>query len=323
MNTVPPRRRVAAKTPPKPRPSPLQRWRRRLSRQFRTDFAVDQTTASSTLVAVVAIMTVLAALALAGQRGLAMVTAQWAGQIDGVVTVELPPPSNPAAGSARLRAVLQALAGDRDILSARPIDAARVAALLEPWIGAAAHAPDLPLPELVEVMVRPGARLDAAALEARLSAAAPGARVDDHGALREGLGRIANIALVGAAAVLILIAAAAAGAVIFATRAGIAVHRDAIEILHQMGAAESYIARQFAVHAAAVGALGALIGVMLAVLALLALDRSLPVFTGLANLPDSATLGNLLRFAALPPLAAAVALGTAWHTVMRALRQLM
>src|SRR5262249_18222553 len=157
---------------------------------------------------------------------------------------------------ARMRAVLGALASERDIASARPVERERVLALLEPWIGAAARSIDLPLPELVEVSLRGDAGLDPRALETRLAATAPGVHVDDHSQLRDGFARLARVALLCAAGVLALIAAASAGAVVFATRAGIAIHHEAIEILHQMGAADTYVARQFAVHAARVSLLG-------------------------------------------------------------------
>jgi cell division transport system permease protein len=317
------RRPTARPAAPKPRPGLMHRWRRRWRGLFRTDFAVEHTTASAMLVAVIAIMTVLAALALATERSLTLVTAQWTNDLAGVLTIELPPAASPAAAQARMQAILVLLAGEAPVAAARPVERERVVALLEPWIGAAARTPDLPVPELIEVIVRPGERLDARALQSRLLATEPALRVDDHSQLRDGATRLGGIASIAAAAVLALIGAAAAGAVVFATSAGVAAHRDAIEVLHQMGASDAYVARQFAVHAGSVGVLGGLLGLLIAMLALLVLDQSLPRFTGLASLPPNGTVATLSRIAALPPLAGLMTLVTAWRTVMRALRHLM
>lgn len=292
--------------------------RRRWRRFFRPDFAVDRGTASGMLVAIVAIVTLLGALAVAAGHAVSVAVAARTADLTGGVTVELP-----GGNDAAQRAVLTIVRADPAVRSAEPLPRDQVIALLEPLIGPAARTPDLPIPALIDVALRPGAAFDARALETRLRAAAPGVRVDDHAALRDGLARLSFIALSGAAGILALIAAVAAGAVIFATHTGIAVHRDAIELLHHIGASDPYVARQFAFHAGAIGALGGLIGLFLAVLVLLVLDQSLPHLQAFGDWPPAATLDNLLRFAALPPLAGLLAMATAWRTVMRALGRLM
>src|SRR5262249_25542027 len=142
-------------------------WRRQMRRLLRSDFAIDRTTAGPMLVAIVAVMTLLAALALSAERGLMLMTAQWTYDLADSMTIELPTASDPTSAQPRLRAVLAQLSGERDLRSARPVERERVAGLLEPWLGTAARAVDLPIPELIEVSMRPDARIDVRSLEAR------------------------------------------------------------------------------------------------------------------------------------------------------------
>ena len=67
------------------------------------------------------------------------------------------------------------------------------------------------------------------------------------------------------------VALVATAAVIFTTRTGLAVHRDVIEVLHLIGARDSYIANGFAYHAWWTGLRGGLFGAILAAASLLLL----------------------------------------------------
>ena len=63
-----------------------------------------------------------------------------------------------------------------------------------------------------------------------------------------------------AALIFVLIVAAMALAVAFATRAAVATNREIVEVLHLVGAADKYIAREFQRRFLALGLRGALIG---------------------------------------------------------------
>jgi cell division transport system permease protein len=122
--------------------------------------------------------------------------------------------------------------------------------------------------------------------------------------------------------VLALVAAVAAAVVAVATRAGLAARRDAVEVLHGLGARDAEIAGRFARRIGLTAAFGALLGTAAAVpaLALLA-DLAAPWIgtgearAGLAALPWPA-------LAAVPPFAFVVGWATAQATVRRWLRQL-
>jgi len=65
--------------------------------------------------------------------------------------------------------------------------------------------------------------------------------------------------------VVVLVGTTAILAVAFVARAGLAMHGQAIELLHLIGAHDAYIARQFQRHALALGLRGGAIGTLLAV----------------------------------------------------------
>jgi cell division transport system permease protein len=229
-----------------------------------------------------------------------------------------------------VEAALAALHALPEVAEARIVDATRLAGLLRPWLGEAVGA--VPLPVVLELRL---ATLPAApeALAVRLGAAVPGAAVEAHGVWVARLVALARSLQGLAFAILALVAGLAAAVVAVAVRAGIAARRDAIAVLHDLGATDGDIAGRFAGRAAWLTGLGGLAGTLLAlpVLALLA-ELAAPMLgaggggsgagisgggllAGLALLPWQGLL-------ALPPLAAALGWIAAQATVRIWLRRL-
>ena len=113
-----------------------------------------------------------------------------------------------------------------------------------------------------------------------------------------------------------------------ATRAGLSTRRDAIEIVHGLGAADGFIAGRFARRAMRLAAVGALGGALLALPVLLGLTGLAAPFGGAeaaadigglaASMPGSLWLG----LPALPLAASIIGWLTAQITVRRWLRRL-
>lgn len=258
-------------------------------------------------------MALLASLVLAGAEGAASLAQRWQQGGMAAITVQIDS-GLPAA----LEQAVTALQATAEVSRATAVDAARLAALLRPWLG---DASTIPLPGLIEVELRnPGA--DPALLAARLSAAVPGAIIDFHGVRLQRLASLARSLLALAWAVLLLVVGVAVAVVVVATSAGIAARRDAIEVLHGLGARDGDIAGRFARRLGMLAALGALLGVLAAVpvLALLS-DLAAPWVAsegeaaGLARLPWAVLLS-------LPPMAFLIGWCTAQATVRRWLRRL-
>jgi cell division transport system permease protein len=245
----------------------------------------------------VAAMTFLAALALAGAIAASGLADHWRNGAASMLTVQVPLPEEAAAGGTRASAVAKALGTAPGVATSRRLSADEIGALLKPWLGADAAQLSLPLPAMFEVRLS-GATFDANALAHALEQTAPGTLVERNGAWLTRLADLVRSLRACAALALLVVAFVAAAVVAVATRAGLAARRDAIEIVHGLGAADGMIAGQFAGRVTGLAFAGAALGLVLV----------LPVLLGLANLaaPFGGNAATTLQpadlLASLPPL---------------------
>jgi len=300
----------------------------------RSDLHLDRDQLGGFLPWLIAFMVFLSVLALAGTLALNDLAERWDKGMSGTLTVQIKPSAEAVAGGAgakaagardekRLRAAVVVLKTTSGIGRVDVLSEDNLLALLEPWLGGGAVAGDLPLPRLIDVQLEGGADVDLAGLQNRLSEVAPGAVVDDHGVWLQRLIRLVRTVEALALAVLSFIALATIGTVIFTTRTGLAIHQDAIEVLHLIGARDSYIARQFAGRALMLGLRGGFIGLALA----------LPTLWGIGLLADKLQSGllpdlslGIWHWAALlvlPLGVAMIAMATARMTVMKTLARML
>lgn len=273
---------------------------------------------------IVGFMVFLAALALAVAMAVSNAGQQWRQGLAGTLTVQvLPRGGEDARGlESRVAATLAALRDAPGVARADLLAQDRVAALLEPWLGEGAALADLPLPRLIDVTLS-NRDADVEAIARRVTQAVPAVSVDSHGVWLRHITSFARAIELTAAAVVALISIAAVAVVVFATRSGLAVHRDAIEILHLIGARDSFIANEFQRQALLLALKGGLIGFAFAALILAALY----VFSAridAALVPDlDLAWTQLAALAALPFGAAVIGMETARRTVMSALSRMI
>ncbi len=283
----------------------------------RSDLPLDRDPLGRFLPWLIAFMVYLAVLALAGVLVINGTAGRWERGLGGTVTVQIAPADSAEAAGVRLRAALDVLRATPEVAHAEPIPESRIAALLEPWLGEIDAALDLPLPRLIDVRLKPGGDLDAEDLAMRLAAAVPGAALDDHRVWLDRLLRLVHTVEVLAGVILALIGLVIAGTVVYATRSGLAVHLDAIEVLHLIGAQDSYVARQFADRALALSLRGGAMGLLPGVATLIGIDQLAARLQG-GPLPDLALApAHWVILAVLPIVVAVIAMLTARVTVMR------
>ncbi len=277
------------------------------------------------LPALVAAMTFLAALTLAGVVAAASVAEHWQAGAAAVLTVQVPQPGLATPDGTRLDRVAALLRGSPGIAAVRVLSNAELAELLRPWLGTAAQVSALPLPAVLEVRLAAGEAEPDGNLQARLTEVAPGTFLESHGVWLQRLTILARSLQAIAAAALLLVAGVGAAVVAVATRAGLAARRDAIEIVHGLGATDAFISGRFANRATLLAAAGACLGAAAAFPVLLGLASLAAPF--LDTVPSRSMLpalpGSLwLAVPALPLVAAAIGWGTARTTVSRWLRRL-
>lgn len=280
-----------------------------------------------TLPWIIALMVFLACLALGGVLSLGTALERWDRGLSGTVTVQLLPPgpddSFPGTFGDRLARTLEILRNTPGVLRAEALTDAEIAELLEPWLGSGEILQELPLPKLIDVTLDGTQRTNLAELEARLTAEIPGASLDDHKLWLEQLITFTRSVKFVAAGIVLLIGVATITMIAFATRTGLAIHRDTIALLHTFGARDSYIAGQFQAHAMRLGFHGGILGTALAVILLVAIGMligrlDIELLSGL-----SLTKEHWIAIAALPIVTALIAMASARITVLRKLARMV
>ena len=155
------------------------------------------------------------------------------------------------------------------IIEVDVLDESEGAKLLEPWLGTRSLE-GLPVPRLIRVVSDTEHPPDAVALQKAL-AQVKGASLDTHQKWEVELTRMARALSAVSSAILLLICVSAIAIVIFATRAVLQANRHIVDLLHLVGARDSYIARQIDGRFVRTGLLSGFIGVGLGLLTFLLL----------------------------------------------------
>jgi cell division transport system permease protein len=215
--------------------------------------------AGRALVVVIAIMTFLACLTAGGAILIAEAAQGWRADVARDVVIQIKPrPGDDVDALVATAADIAARApGVADVHAYSKSESEK---LLAPWLGEGLDLGQLPVPRLIVVHMQSGHRDDLEPLRQALAAGAPSASLDDHRLWLSRLDTMAEAIVVFAAALFALMILAMATAIGFATRGAMAGTREIIEVLHVVGAADSYIARQFQSHFLRLGFNGAAIG---------------------------------------------------------------
>lgn len=270
----------------------------------------------------VGLLVFLATLAFAAGMFLSSAGEIWRQNLSGTLTVQIPA-SETGDRASRVAAAVELLRATPGIVAVRPIPDAEIAALLEPWLGKQVLGLELPMPDLIDASVGPDADIDLPALSTRLSQVAPGAAVDDHAAWLRRLTDLAAIAQTVSFAVMIVILMSAVATVIFTTRTGLAIHSEVVEVLHLIGAQDSYVARQFQSHTFGLAAIGAVAGFGFGA-AIVGLVQTYGDRLSGGLLPEIALAPTQWVFlAALPVVAVLLVVFTVGVTVKRVLGKMM
>lgn len=292
------------------------------------DLGVRRALSDRLLPSLVAAMTFLAALALAGAVGATALAQHWQLGAGDMMTIQVPQPGDQApGGGTRLERIRSVLGGTAGIDDVRVLGDDELRALLKPWLGSGASDVAIPLPAVIDVRLA-GAGPNRATMAAALEAAAPGTLVEDHDRWVKRLAVLARSLQACAGLALAVVAFVAVAVIAVATRAGLSSRRDAIETVHGLGATDQYIARSFAQRATVLAGIGALVGAVAAVPVLAGLTELAAPFgdgvvpEGIIGMVAAMPASLWLSVACLPLLAAAIGWLTAQRTVRRWLRRL-
>ena len=220
--------------------------------------------ATRALVTVIAIMTFLASLTAGSAVLVSDVSRGWRQDVAREMSIQLKPIAgrNIEVDVKKVEDIARATPGVKDVTSLSPSESER---LLEPWLGTGLDLKELPVPRMIVLKLAPEAQIDLGKLRAALSQSVPGANLDDHRQWIDRLTVMSRTTVLVAIVIFGLVLVAMALAVAFATRGAMAGSREVINVLHFVGAEDSYIARQFQRHFLWLGLRGGLIGGGLAI----------------------------------------------------------
>jgi cell division transport system permease protein len=215
--------------------------------------------AGRSLSAVVAIMTFLAALAAGAAMLVVSAASDWQADVAREITIQVRPvPGRDLdADVATATAIMRQAPG---IADARAYTKKESAELVEPWLGSGITLGDLPIPRIIVIKLSAGGGANLAELRKALAAQVPGASLDDHRGWIDRMRTMAETAVAAGMVILALVIAVTVLSVTFATRGAMATNRPTIEVLHYVGATDSFVANQFQRHFLVLGLKGGAIG---------------------------------------------------------------
>lgn len=273
----------------------------------------------------IALMVFLASLAMVVAFTMGKIAGRWENALSKGVTIQVPSGGSVNERSLTLRQI-EILAGQlreaEGVESVRVMDDSELAKMLTPWLGEGLSLRDLPVPYLIAVELN---SLEAHTLDKVrkiVETSIPDAFVDDHQRWMNSLLNLARTVKFLAFLTVFLVSGAAVVMVILVTRMSLAIHHNVVELFHQMGAYDGFIASRFQRHSLRLGLLGGLMGLLLtgSTIALMS------YFMGQANtvLIPRLTLSTLewLALLSLPASAGVIAMITARSTVMKVLQKM-
>lgn len=292
-------------------------------RYKRTDLPLEKDTVARFLPWLIALMVFLSVIAGGVLATLDTLIERWDTGVGHTMTIQLPENNNKKNNAVELQEVLSVLASNKKIKRYEVISDQRTKELLAPWLGNIEKLDILPIPSLIDIEIIPGANLQAEDLQAAIRNKVPKVVVDDHRVWLLRLIKLIRTIELVTFITLGFILLALVGTIIFVTRTSLEVHRDVIEVLHLIGAQDTYIAKQFAGRAMVMAFRGAVLGIILGTPALLTIGYFLAKMQTIVFIEPGLNVIYVILGISLPILVGLIAQMTAKITVLKLLSRFL
>lgn len=298
-------------------------------RRRRYDLPLHQDAGTGFLLVLVALMTFLMALVLSFSFGVNKMMSGWSAGLENKVTLEIPAElevGGKLRSSAEIEAIqkelFNALNDAPYVLELEVTSEADLKELIQPWLGSSSIFNELPMPGLVSVHLNAEEPEALGNLREAVQAIAPDILLDTHEKWLADLFRLTRSLQFIVMCFVLVIGFTTVSAVVGGVKSQIEIHRPDVELLHLMGAFDSYISRQFVRHSSIIVLLGSFAGVVLAliILSVLGLFLSAREYELLPALRLSAV--HMLWLLTLPLFIWVVSAISTRMTVMRVLARM-
>lgn len=294
----------------------------------RYDLPLTNSTSNGFLRLLICLMSILAMLALSASFALSAMTKRWSQGLANKISVEIPASDSggdiipPAMVRSMTDEAAKILNESPDVEQATITEEKQVRELLSPWLGDDMAMDSIPLPGLISVTFHEGANPDMKALESKIREAAPTARIDTHQSWLSDVLRFTGALQFAAVLLGLIIGATTLVAVAAGVRSKLSENKEELELLHLMGASDSYIARQLQRHTLILSFQGGLLGIVSGGILLFAI--SMVAGNMGVNLVPDFRLSDIqkIMLTLMPLPISLLAMATARLTVMRVLTKM-
>lgn len=273
----------------------------------------------------IALMTFLAILGLAFSFTLSEMTNRWSAGLENKASIEIP--AQDINGAILPQETVNILTSDVStflknhpaIESVEIMSVEEIAELVSPWLGENLTFDNVPLPGIISIGFKEDIEFDMKAIETRLKKIAPQAILDTHESWLKDILKFTGALNFAAVLITLVIGVTTIIAITGAVQSRMAIYHEELQLLHLMGAEDSYISRQLQRYMLILSFQGALIGTIFGGLALTIIGW-LAGKMDISLLPDFTLSGaQILTLLSLPILIAFVSMFTARQTVLRVL----
>jgi len=196
----------------------------------------------------------------------------WEAGLMGRMTVEIPY-SKTAPVSEEDEQRLVNILNDLKGITAHKLTTKEIGTLVGPWLGTGAALEELPLPHLIDVTREDDEHTASLTqIKTAISTTIPTATLDTHEEWLADLMRLAKACRMILIAISLILAITAAVTVAATARTRLALHKAEVDLLHLIGATDSYIASQFQRQAFRLATEGAGGGLFLAIITMLIIN---------------------------------------------------
>jgi cell division transport system permease protein len=276
----------------------------------------------------VALMCILAIFALSSSFALSHISDRWSSGLENKATVEIPTedkfgkliPQEIMEKTAK--SVMVSLNSNTNIDTVQRMSAEEVKTLVTPWLGENITFDNVTLPEIITITFKTKNNINPKLLESRLKNYGEHIRLDTHESWLNNLLKLTGALNFSALFLSLLIGITTIVAVTGAIQSRMAVYHEELELLHLMGASDTYISNQLQRYSFITCLQGAASGTAIGLICLLLISFILKQ-QDVALIPNlTISTGQIIILLALPLFIAILGMLTAKYTVLRILTKM-
>ena len=278
---------------------------------------------------IIAIAVFIFAITLSGVLAVDSMTTNWNKSILGSITVQIIPSTgiNKEKSLSELKAheekVVEFLQSVNGVIKVTPLSDLELSELLTPWLGDDIDITELPTPRIIDVKIENDANIDFAQLAQDLANVSSLASLDNHKLWLNKLIAFADGIKMIATTILFLVLAITSGAIFYTTNMSLGLQHYVIEILHIIGAKDTYIAQQYAKHMGIIGFIGGIIGIAFAIPTIFFIGNLAASIEGGIISATSLYVIDWVFILSLPLFSRFIAIITTYYTFKKTLKKML